>query len=150
MCAWVLNLCVIGISKKPSLANLKWPTRPSGIVGHYFVLCAPDGRTYGRRQGHHHKKLRPPMTVGPGGSIQDRCHQWSLGLAHSLASSEHCCHFVLLCSILKRGDGRTDYLCGLAEWIKKFNCFPLMDDFLVITFFLTIIWGVHPKRNERL
>ena len=48
-----------------------------------------------------------------------------LGQTHSLASSEHCFHFVLFGLIWKVGmDLRTmistGHDCGLAEWIK--NC----------------------------
>ena len=59
-----------------------------------------------------------------------------LSQTHSLASSEHCFHFVMFCQILKSGDGRTygqtygrmtcaknnipiGRDCGSAEWIHK-------------------------------
>ena len=55
-----------------SRANLKWLTRPGGIVGDYFVLCAPDVRKYVRTYVDTDtiiKNNEPLMTVGPGGSI---------------------------------------------------------------------------------
>ena len=39
---------------------------------------------------------------------QEKCHIHDpLGQTHSLASNEHCFHFVLFCKIFKGGDGRT-------------------------------------------